>query len=179
MKGFVALVAIQADPEVLDYLQRIAWAQIAMAVMLGLAFLGVLGAGLYAMRLFRSIQRQIQPMIDHATGIAADAADVSAAARKQADEVLATVRELNERLRAAGDSAEMRVRDFAAVLDAVQSEAESVLLDTAATARGVHETARRLREPGAMRRRQRPAVPPPPPEAGELPMPAARKELGG
>jgi hypothetical protein len=179
LKGFVALAAVQADPEVLDYLQRIAWAQIAMAVMMGLAFLGVLGAALYTMRLIRTAQKQLQPMIDRANRIAGDAADASAAAKKQIDEVLATVEELNQRLRAAGQSAELRVRDFAAVLDAVQGEAESVLLDTAATARGVHVTAERLREPKAIRRRQQPAVPPSPPAAGEVNPPAARKELGG
>lgn len=179
MKGLVALAAFQADPEVLDYLQRIAWSQIAMAVMMGLAFLGVLAAALYAIRLIRTTQRSVQPIIDRANRIAGDAADASASAKKQVGEILETVQELNERLRAAGQSAELRVRDFAAVLDAVQGEAESVLLDTAATARGVHVTAERLRQPKPTRRKQQPAVPPSPPAAGELNIPAARKELGG
>ena len=179
MRGIIALAAIQADPQVVEYLQRIAWSQIAMAVMMGLAFLGVLGAALYAIRLIRTAQASIQPIIDRANRIAGTAEDASNAARKQVDEILATVQELNERLRAAGQSAELRVRDFAAVLDAVQGEAESVLLDTAATARGVHVTAERLRQPNAKRRTQQPAAPPSPPAAGELDEPVSRRELGG
>jgi hypothetical protein len=179
LRGIVALVAMQADPEILEYLQRIAWSQIAMAAMMGLAFLGVLGAALYAIRLIRSAQASIQPIMDRANRIAGTAEEASTAARKQVDEILATVQELNERLRAAGHSAELRVRDFTAVLDAVQGEAENVLLDTAATARGVHVTAERLRQPQAIRRKQQSAVPPSPPGAGELPMTGAQKELGG
>ena len=179
MRGIVALAAMQTDPQLLEYIQRIAWSQVAMAAMMGLAFLGVLGAALYAIRLIRTAQAAIQPILDRANRIAGDAADASASARKQVDEILATVQTLNERLRSAGESAEVRVRDFAAVLDAVQGEAESVLLDTAATARGVHVTAERLRQPKAIRRKQQPAVPPTHTAAGELDEPAARKELGG
>jgi hypothetical protein len=61
----------------------------------------------------------------------------------------------------------------------VQGEAESVLLDTAATARGVHVTAERLRQPSVVRRTQQPAVPPTKHAAGEVETPAVRKELGG
>jgi hypothetical protein len=178
--SFIAgLLAIQTDPELLAYVQRIAWAQMAMAAMMALAFLGVLGAALYAIRLLRTAQSSIQPVLDRANKIAGDAAEASASVRTQVDEVVATVRELNERLREAGQSAEVRVRDFAAVLDAVQGEAESVLLDTAATARGVHVTAERLRQPRVVRRTQQPAVPPPKHTAGDVETPAVRKELGG
>ena len=65
-----------------------------------------------------------------------------------------TVEELNRAVKKGGVAAEDRIRRFGAGLDVVPTEAEDVLLDAAATARGVHETARQLREEP----RRKPAV---------------------
>jgi hypothetical protein len=48
------------------------------------------------------------------------------------------------------------VRQFGAVLDVVQAEAEEVLLDAAATAHGVHSAARALRQTSRSRSRRLP-----------------------
>jgi len=178
VSGLVGLAAIQADPAFLQAVQRIAWAQIVMAVLLGLAWLAVIAAGLYAIRLFRSAQASIQPIIDRANTIAGDAGHVSESVRGQADALVETVQEANERLREAVAAAEGRVRDFGAVLDAVQAEAENVLLDTAATARGMHVTAESLRKSRKVGRTRPAVVPPPGPPAADLDAPVARKELG-
>jgi hypothetical protein len=76
-----------------------------------------------------------------------------------------TVNDLNRSLRKASGAAEERVRDFAAVLDVVQEEAEQILLDSAATARGLHATAESLR--GVSTAPQRVPVAPPATRADE------------
>jgi hypothetical protein len=57
------------------------------------------------------------------------------------------VEDVNGRLRQATDAAEERLRRLATVLDVVQAEAEDMMLDATATARGVHEAAAALRRP--------------------------------
>jgi hypothetical protein len=179
VSGFVGLAVFQADPALVESVQRIAWAQIVMAALMGLAWLAVIVAALYAIRLIRSARASIQPIIDRANRIAGDATEVSESVRGQVDELLGTVSQTNERLREAVRAAELRVREFGAVLEAVQGETEEVLLDTAAAARGVHVAAESLRQPRNIGRARGPAVPPPPPPAAELDAPVARKELGG
>jgi hypothetical protein len=61
------------------------------------------------------------------------------------NDVMDTVHDVNRSMRRAAEATEARVRDFAAVLQVVQEEAEQILLDTAATARGLHATAESLR----------------------------------
>lgn len=179
MRSIVGLVALQTDPALLESVQRIAWAQIIMAALMSLAFLAVIGAGLFAIRFIRKAQASIQPTIDRVNAIAADAGAVSEQVKKQVDTLLETVQQANERLRDAVHAAELRVRDFGAVLDAVQGETEEVLLDTAATARGVHVAAETLTQTRKIGRSRAPAVPPPGPPAADLGAPVARKELGG
>ncbi len=146
---------LQQAPAVQLQLERIAWSQIVMAVALGLVTLAMLGMAVAAFLLFRSarkaigsVQHQVQamlpkaePLLAAAGKVASDATTVSTAARERAEEVLATVKDLNERLRELATETEGRVRDFGAVLDVVQAEAREILLDAAATARGVHTTA--------------------------------------
>jgi hypothetical protein len=69
-----------------------------------------------------------------------------------------TLNEVNDSLRDATRNATALAREFGAVLEVVQTEAEELLLDTAATARGVHTAAERLRTP-RIPAPSRPAVP--------------------
>jgi hypothetical protein len=65
--------------------------------------------------------------------------------------------EINRVVKRGGSIAEKRIERFAEVLEVVQTEAEDLLLDAAATARGVHETARQLRdEPPRSQPRRKP-----------------------
>jgi hypothetical protein len=152
--GTAPLALVQTDPAVLEQLQRIAWSQMVMATVTVLVGLAIIGAVFFAVRLLRSAERSVkqlvtraEPIIDKANGIAANAGNVSDTVKRRADEVLETVHDLNEQLRDAVDVAEERIRDFGAVLEVVQEEAQSILLDGAATARGVHVAAERLRQP--------------------------------
>ncbi len=166
----VAAVLLQT-PAVQAQLERIAWSQIVMAVGMAAITLAMLAVAVGAFLLFRSVrrtlgnvQKQVQalapraePLLTAANKLAADATSVSTSARARADEVLATVKDLNERLRALSAETEDRVREFGAVLDVVQAETRDILLDAAAAARGVHATAETLgvtgpRKPGRRRK---------------------------
>jgi uncharacterized protein YoxC len=155
------LSMLQLDPELATQLQRIAVAQMIMAGATVVVLLGLVAVALFvlpilrtAMGLMKSAERAIEsslprldPLIEKATRIADDANDVSDALRRKVHETTVTVEELNLALRRATRSADRRVREFGAVLDVVQAEAETLLLDAAATARGVHRTTEALHTP--------------------------------
>lgn len=158
-----ALAPMQAPVE------RIATAQIVMAVGITIWTLVLIGIGVTMFLLYRSVRRliatveaQVQqlapkaaPLLTAAGKVADDATDVSNAVRGAVQDVLETVDELNQRLRALTADAEDRVRRLGAVLEVVQDEAEDVLLDAAATARGLHATAEALQRRSASSIRKR------------------------
>ena len=160
------IAQVQTDPALTDVLNRIAIAQTILAVV---ALVLVLAAGiglLLSMRTLKRLGRTLQsldkvvdelapraePLIDGLTRVAVDTAAVTEAVRRQVNDVLDTVEDVNGRLREATEAAEQRVRQFGAVLDVVQTEAEDMLLEAASTARGVHTAARALREPSTQSR---------------------------
>lgn len=159
------MLALQAAEMVLaDRLQTIVWAQVTMAVVMVVAGLAVLGAALAVWLLVRRAMREIErtrdqllphvsPILSRATTIADDVREITSGFRGDAEAVHAAVRDVLERSRRGTDSLEERIRRFGIVLEAVQEQAEELLLDAAATAHGVHAAARALREepPGAPR----------------------------
>src|SRR2546426_4617764 len=89
--------------------------------------------------------------------------------RTEAEGLAGTSRELRARIVKAADAAEARLQDLDALLDVVQEEVESAVLDVAATLRGVRrgialvDWGRRGRQRGGGEPRgARPAPPPPP-----------------
>ena len=92
---------------------------------------------------------RVEPLLENLTRLANDSRDVTESVRRRVNELMDTVADLNRSLKHAGKAAEVRVRELAAVLDVVKEEAEEVLLDTAATARGLHAAAEALRAPAA------------------------------
>jgi ABC-type transporter Mla subunit MlaD len=98
---------------------------------------------------------RIGPLIDRAKHVTDDVAGMTDNVRRKVDDVLHTVEELRRAAERAGGATEERLRRFTAVLDVVQTETEELLLDAAATAHGLQETARVLREEGADRPRRR------------------------
>lgn len=149
----------QADPAVVAQLDQISVALIVIAVATALVGLFVLGVLFIAFRLMRSatkLMNQVQgridefapragPLIDKATLVADDARTLSDNVRRRVTELMDTVAKLNSSVREATEATELRVREFVAVLDVVKAEAEELLMDTAATARGIHTTAAALR----------------------------------
>lgn len=159
MFGIASIVVIQLDARTAAQIEWIARAQIATAVAMIIIVLFLIGLIIASLILLRSVKRLLgrveksvgqlsphaQPLIEKATGVAGNARDASDAVRRRVNELMDTVDGLNRSLRDAGTATETRVREFAAVLDVVQEEAEQILLDTAATARGLHTTAESLR----------------------------------
>lgn len=152
------LILAQATPA--DWtvqLERIMWAQVVMAAVMVVCALAVLAAAIAVLLLVRrtldrvdaakdQLLPHVTPVLSRAATIADDVGHMTAGFRDNADDVQETVHDLIDRTRGAVDSLEERVRRFATVLDAVQTQAESLLMDATSAARGVHTTAQALRE---------------------------------
>ncbi len=112
-------------------------------------------------RLLRSIQQNVQPVADRARVAAENLEYISAVVREDVQKVRASVAGLSDRLGEASERMEERVEEFNALMDVVQEETESVLLDTAAVVRGVRAGALSMgegvAEAAATRRPARPA----------------------
>ncbi|MEX1184216.1 MAG: hypothetical protein WEF86_13370 [Gemmatimonadota bacterium] len=156
------------DTAVLQALERIAAAQLVMAAVIfviGVIAIGAAVVGLLELRSARRLSRvltdallelrpRVAPLLDRVKSLADDAAGMTDDVRRRVDDILHTVEDLNRAVQRGSEATEQRVRRFNAVLDIVQTETEDLLLDAAAAAHGVHETARVLREPSG---RGRPA----------------------
>lgn len=167
----MAMVAVQLDPGGIDVLQRIAVAQMVMAASMVIIALIAIGGAIVALLELRSARRllhnlgdtvaelkpRVAPLVDRTIHITSDVAGMTDNIRRRVDDVLFTMEEINRIVKRGGTIAEKRMERFAEVLDVVQTEAEDLLLDAAATARGVHETARQLRdEPPRSQPRRKP-----------------------
>lgn len=161
----------QAAPDVLERLDRLAAAEWVTAIgtlVMAALIVGVAVAALLVLRslnhtvtqTMRGVERavarlepRVEPILDRAGKIAEDASHVSHSLRQEVARVQEMLADVSERLYEGLDEAEARVRRFGAVLRVVQREAEDLLLDAAAAARGVHVAVDRLRgRPGSGRR---------------------------
>lgn len=95
---------------------------------------------------------RLEPLIEKATRLADDSRGITDIVRRTVNDLMDTVADLNDSLKHGGQEARVRVREFAAVLDVVKEEAEELLLDGAATARGIHTASELLRRPAAATR---------------------------
>ena len=93
-------------------------------------------------RLLGSLQRHVEPVTDRARVAAENVEYVTALVRQDVQKVHTSVSGLSDRLGEASERMEERVEEFNALMDVVQDEAESVLLDTAALVRGVRAGAK-------------------------------------
>jgi methyl-accepting chemotaxis protein len=163
------MAVLAQDTRAIEALERIATVQVVIAVGMSIVTVLALVAILLMLDELRALRRLIRsadamvkelrprllPLIDRAKHATNDVAGLTDNVRRKVDDVLHTVEDLRRAVKRGGAATEERVRHFAAVLDVVQSEAEDLLLDAAATARGMHETARALQEPRpALRRPQ-------------------------
>jgi hypothetical protein len=169
---------VQADPAVVDQLGRIAVTQTIISAATALIALGALGVGGYAIYLLATVRRMMMdakraverfspkadPTIDRARRVVEDVSGTVDEVRTRIQEVSNTVEEFNDALRDARKGAEKRVRELTTVLDVVREQAQELLLDGAATAKGIHATAEALRAPRPNSRGARPQPPPQLPE---------------
>ncbi|HEX6558988.1 MAG TPA: hypothetical protein VF021_05980 [Longimicrobiales bacterium] len=147
---------IQSDPEVIHQLQRLVTTQTIVAISLGIVALSALGVAIGALLAVRKVlgmlhntmsqlTPKLDPLLASASRITGNAEEISAAIKGRVDGVLETVEDIGGRLKTGAQAVEDRVKQFGAVVDVVQAEAEDILLDAAATARGVHTAAEMLR----------------------------------
>ena len=117
---------------------------VVIAVILAILLVVILLFLVQLKRLLGSIQRNVQPVTDRARVAAENVEYITALVRQDVQKVRASVSGLSERLGEASERMEERVEEFNALMDVVQDEAESVLLDTAAIVRGVRAGAQTM-----------------------------------
>ena len=146
-------------------LDRIGDIQMVMAIataILALFALAIAAAALFAVLKVRKVLERgldnlpakTDPMVAAVTRVTENAREVSDTVKVRVRDMLDSLEEISERLKAGADAVEDRVKRFGVVVDVVQTEAEDLLLDAASTARGVHTAAATMRE---KKRRRLPA----------------------
>ncbi len=119
---------------------------VVIAVVSVLLLLVALALVLQVKKFLTSLQQHVQPVTDRARVAAENVEYISAVVREDVQTVRTSVSGLSDRLKKASDRMEERVEEFNALMDVVQDEAESVLLDTAAVVRGVRAGAQTMGE---------------------------------
>jgi hypothetical protein len=82
-------------------------------------------------------EREAAPVMDRARSVAENVEFITMSVRTDVQKLNASVASLNDRLKQASDRMEERIRDFNALVEVMQSEAEGLALDTAAAVRGL------------------------------------------
>ncbi|MDE3126495.1 MAG: hypothetical protein KGL38_00745 [Gemmatimonadota bacterium] len=117
-------------------------------------------AAWYVRRGFRQVaealdglRHDLGPLIERTRGVMQNAEEISVTVRGDVERLSETVERFEAQLREVADITGRRVRQFDALLGAVQEEAEDLFLTTASTARGIRAGVRALR--GFRNRRSR------------------------
>lgn len=90
----------------------------------------------------RAVHQNIGPVSDRARGISDNVEFITGALRTDVARLTDSVKALTDRLHQASNRMEERIEEFNALMEVVQSEAEDIFIDTAATVRGVREGVR-------------------------------------
>ena len=154
MINLLGTAAIQTQPVIpggLDMAADIAMIVVAAAVViLALVMAWVL------MRVNRTladvrkgVDQNLGPVSDRARSISDNVEFITQALRTDVERLNASVKALSDRLQQASDRMEERIEDFNALMEVVQTEAEDIFLDTAATVRGVRQGAKSIGAPDA------------------------------
>ena len=148
---------------------------VVIAVMSMLLLVVALALAWQLKKLVGSLNVHIQPVAERARVAAENVEYISAVVREDVQRVRASVSGLSDRLKEASDRMEERVEEFNALMDVVQDETESVLLDTAAVVRGVRAGAQTMGEGGVQ---AAPEDTPEPTPLDGVDDPAAESEAG-
>lgn len=97
-----------------------------------------------AASLTQRMEKEAAPVLERARRVAENVDFITMAVRDDMQKLNESVNRLNERLKDASRRMEERVQDFSALVEVLQSEAEDLALDTAATVRGVRAGTRAL-----------------------------------
>ncbi len=153
-----------ADRGVLDWTSGILQL---VVLLLGVATLGTMVALLVTVRrgvieanaVFKQFATDTRPLIQSTSAVVADAREVVAMLRTDAERLTHAAGAVSVQLLAAAETAATRVDDVNAVLDVLQAELEDTALDAAAIVRGVRVSAHALSRRRGSRRRDRSDTP--------------------
>jgi hypothetical protein len=131
-------------------------ASMVASVVLTSIFVLILAALVFLLFQLRGIQRTVKelvgrlekradPIFDKGKEIAANVEFISGAVRTDVQHVSDSVQAVSARLNKASERMEVRIAEFNALMDVVQSEAENVFIGSTAAMRGVRAGARALR----------------------------------
>ena len=148
------LPRLAAQAEAVDLAVTGRWALITLAivgVVLVLVLIALLVTLLQVKRLAARITEGVQrlepavhPVLERARGVGENVERITHSVRKDVEDLSASVETLHARVQQASGRVEERIEEFNALMSLVQSEAEGMLLDTAATVHGVRAGARTL-----------------------------------
>ncbi len=117
---------------------------VAMLVLVGLAGLLFARANRLLTDVRDSARQNLGPVSDRAKTISDNVEFITQALRSDVEALNASVQALTDRLHHASERMEERIKDFNALMEVVQEEAEGIFIDTASTMRGVREGARTI-----------------------------------
>jgi hypothetical protein len=100
------------------------------------------------------VRHDLGPLIERTRGVMQNAEEISSTVRDDVERLSGTVERFDAQLREVADITGDRVRQFDALLGAVQEEAEDLFLTTASAARGIRAGVRVLRGHRARRARR-------------------------
>lgn len=130
------------------------WAVIAIAVigvMLVILMAGILltawkvrGLVVQMSDVVTRLEPGLHPVVERVRAVSENVEHITRSVRKDVDQVTASVEALSGRVQQASDRIEERIEEFNAVIEVAQSEAEGILIETAATVRGVRAGAEAL-----------------------------------
>ncbi len=146
---------LQAVPErsVLEQLAAIASIVSSLAI-IGLATVGIVvawrfrGTAAKVNALVARVQQDSAPLVQNANTISDNVSRITTSIRGDVEKVSETVNLANQRLHEAIEATEDRVKDFNALLEVVQKEAEDAFVSAAATVRGIRTGAATFRARG-------------------------------
>lgn len=98
--------------------------------------------------LLERVYGDVTPLMRHASSIADNVEYITTSIRADVQHINATITTANRRLQSAVAQTEGRLREFNALLQVVQDEAEQAFVSAASTVRGVRTGAAALREDG-------------------------------
>jgi uncharacterized protein YoxC len=101
-----------------------------------------------SMHLLEAIRTDLAPVVQQARSIGDDIKSVTRSIRADVGAVDATIADANLKLQEAIAGTEQRMRDFNALLEVVQDEAERMFVSTASTVRGMRRGAAAFHERG-------------------------------
>lgn len=141
-----------ALPQVVERRDALAMAADIAVVVTGLAVIALAVVLIVAVLEARDTLREVRigvrqnlgPVSDRARVISDNVESITDTLRTEVGHLRSSVRTINDRLEQASDLMEDRIEEFNALLETVQSEAEDIFLDTAATVHGLREGARSI-----------------------------------